>query len=343
MSVSLFDFADALTQALSSLARDGRSFLRLHGLLKGRHRVDGLIVANGHVEGAWQRAVGECIHLARRHGAHERLNERRGSLGRGLTAAQLIAKRAEIDCGIAVQRRRVKAQALDHGRAGVIFGSAVIHSRKVVVFHCDRVDRNCMSHLGRGVGVEVWGIGEHAPEQRDVNRLHAMEHFRYLLFHGCGGLLVIKPALNPVDNYMGQSIELGIGDENQVLGYLTAGLRAHTVRFFRFNTRSREHTVGKLLGPIGKLGLQLNNAIGNHPLSKLGPHTKRPLRQKLGEKVAHRMLPSLARDTSTTHATVKGCLGTSRIIAVDVARGNILNCMDVKVEHDNLLGLLNAQ
>ena len=54
------------------------------------------------------------------------------------------------------------------------------------------------------------------------------------------------------------------------------------------------------------------------------------------------MLPSLARDTSTAHATVKGGLGASRIIAVDVARGNVLDCMDVKVEHDNLLGLLNG-
>ncbi len=116
--------------------------------------------------------------LAGGFGHHEAFQKGSQSLGRQfLVILEIFHELFPIHHGVAVETGRIELHRSHHVGTGGVLGLEVIHSGVEVEFPLDGMGRNGVGNLAGGVLVLLGHIGQHAPEERHIHGLAAVENF----------------------------------------------------------------------------------------------------------------------------------------------------------------------
>src|SRR5690606_18175232 len=85
--------------------------------------------------------------------------------------AEVGAEQVDVDGRVAVERGGVELHRADHACARFVVLAAVVDRGVVVRLDVGGVHADGVGDLGGGVDVDVGGVGDHAPEQGDVDRV----------------------------------------------------------------------------------------------------------------------------------------------------------------------------
>ena len=176
-------------------------------------------------DGVGQGVVGEGVLLAGWHRHDEPADERGGGVGGEINVSQVVLEGRDSHRGEPVEGLGGELDGSDHADSGVVLIElVVVDGGEVIGLDLDGVGAQRVGDLHGRVDVEVFGIGDHATEQRDLDPMI-----------GIGGLLGVGTGDLALRGRreLRQAIELLVGVEDEVLGALDA-LVARAVLYSRF-------------------------------------------------------------------------------------------------------------